>query len=86
MKIHALNFAFGAAITAASVWLICSLFVWMAPGGMASLTTNMMHMDMTRTGWTISLVGVIWGLVGWSLFAGISAWILATIYNLVTRH
>ena len=86
MKINALNFAVGAAITAAVVWLVCSLFVWMVPGGMTSLTTNMMHMDITRTGWAISPAGVIWGLVGWSLFAGVFGWLLATIYNLLTKN
>lgn len=33
----------------------------------------------------LSPLGVLWGLVGWSLFAGIFAWILATIYNLLAR-
>ena len=85
MKINALNFAVASAITAAVVWLFCSLFVWMVPGGMMNVTTNMMHMEMARSGWTISPLGVVWGLIAWSLFAGIFAWILATIYNLLTK-
>ena len=85
MKIDPLKFGVAGAITAAIVWIICSVFVWMVPGGMTNITTNMMHMEMGRGGWTISPVGVVWGLVGWSLFAGIFAWILATIYNLLTK-
>ncbi len=86
MKINSLNFALAAAITAGVVWLICSVFVWMIPGGMMNVTTNMMHMDMSRSGWTISPIGVVWGLVAWSLFAGIFAWLLATIYNRLAKN
>ena len=86
MKIDALKFGLAGAITAAIVWTVCSLFVWMVPGGMTNITTNMMHMEMGRGGWTISPVGVVWGLVGWSLFTGIFAWLLATIYNLLAKN
>ena len=85
MKINALNFALASTITAAVVWIICSLLIWMMPGPMMNLTTNLFHMEMGKSGFVISPIGVIWGLVGWSLFAGIFAWILATIYNLLTK-
>jgi hypothetical protein len=42
-------------------------------------------MDMNSLGWMLSLTGFIWGLIVWSLFAGIFAWILATVYNLLTK-
>ena len=86
MKINALNFALASALTAAIVWIICSLLVWSMPGGMMNATTNMVHMDMARSGWTISFIGVVWGLFAWSIFAGIFAWLLATIYNLLTKN
>lgn len=85
MKINALNFGLASAITAAIVWIICSLMVWMMPGAMMTTTGNMVHMDMSKFGWILSPMGVIWGLVVWSLFAGIFAWLLATIYNLLTK-
>ena len=85
MKINALNFGLAGAITAAIFWMICSMFVWMVPGGMMNVTTNMMHMDMARSGWTITPAGVAMGLVGWSLFVGIFAWLSATIYNRLTK-
>ena len=85
MKINALNFGLASAITAAIVWIICSLIVWMMPGAMMTTTGNMVHMDMSKFGWILSPMGVIWGLVVWSLFAGIFAWLLATIYNLLTK-
>ena len=86
MKINALNFALAGAITAAVLWLICSLFVWLMPGGMMNVTTNMMHVEMAKGGWTLTLAGVVWGMVGWSLFVGVFAWMSATIYNLLSRN
>ena len=62
MKINAVNFAIASALTAAIVWIICSLLVWTVPGGMMNATTNMVHMDMARTGWTISFMGIVLGL------------------------
>ena len=86
MKINPLNFALASTITAAVVWTICSLLVWMMPGAMMNMTTNLFHMEMAKSGFTLSPLGVIWGLIGWSLFAGIFAWILATVYNLLTKN
>ena len=85
MKINALNMALASAITAAGVWLICSLLVWLLPGPMMSMTANMVHMNMGKSGFVLSPLGVIGGLIGWSLFAGIFAWLLATMYNRLTN-
>ena len=85
MKINALNFAVASAITAAVVWIICSLLVWMIPGAMMNMTTNLFHIEMGKSGFVLTPIGVIWGLIGWSLFAAIFAWSLATIYNLLTK-
>ena len=85
MKINALNLGFASAITTAIAWVICYLFVWMMPGPMMGMTGQMMHMDMGQIGWMLSPMGFIWGLVAWSIFAGIFAWLIATIYNLFTK-
>lgn len=86
MKINPLNFALASAITAAVVWIICSILIWMMPGAMMNMTTNLFHMEMGKTGFVLSPIGVVWGLIGWSLFAGIFAWILASVYNLLTKN
>ncbi|MEO8574338.1 MAG: DUF5676 family membrane protein [Pyrinomonadaceae bacterium] len=85
MKINASRFAFAGAITTAIVWVFCSLFVWTMPGPMMEVTGSMVHMDMSKFGWILSPMGFFLGLIVWSLFAGIFAWLLATIYNLVTK-
>ncbi len=81
MKINSLNLALASAITTAVVWVICSLLVWMMPGSMMNTTGNMVHMDMSKSGWMLSPLGFFWGLIVWSLFAGIFAWLLARVYN-----
>lgn len=85
MKINPLNIALASATTTAIVWVICSLLVWLMPGAMMNLLGNMMHMEMGKGGWILSPISVIWGLIAWSLFVGIFAWILATIYNVLTK-
>lgn len=85
MKINSLNFALASAITAAMVWLGCSFLVWMMPGAMMNTTGSMVHMDMNRIGWMLSPMGFVWGLMVWSIFAGVFAWLLATVYNLLNR-
>ena len=86
MKINVLSFAVASAITAAVVWIICSLLVWIVPGVMMSLTTDLFHMEMGKSGFVLTPIGVIWGLLGWSLFAGIFAGILAKVYNLLSAE
>jgi len=86
MKIDPLKFGVAGAITAAIVWIICSLLIWMIPGAMMNMTTNLFHMEMGKSGFVLTPVGVIWGLVGWSLFTGIFAWLSATIYNQLTKN
>ena len=86
MKINSLNLALASAVTAAIVWAICSLLVWTMPGAMMNVTGNMVHMEMGKSGWILSPLGFLWGLIIWSLFAGIFAWLLATVYNLLTKN
>lgn len=86
MKINSLNFALAGAITAAIVWVICSLLVWMMQGPMMNITGDMVHMNLSSLGFVLTLTGFIWGLIVWSLFAGIFAWLLAAIYNRLTKN
>jgi len=82
MRINAVSFALATAVTTAIMWVICSLFVWAMPGPMMTTTGHMVHMDVSRFGWMLSPMGVIWGLVVWSVVAGLFGWVLASLYNL----
>lgn len=86
MKIVSMNLAVAAAVASAIVWIACSLLVLTMPGAMMTTTGHMMHMDMKGFGWMLSPFGLVWGLIVWSLFAGVFAWLLATIYNLMARR
>lgn len=86
MKINQLKSALASGITAAIVWSVCSVLVWMVPGGMMTTTANMVHMEMNRGGWILTPTGVVWGLVAWTVFAGIVGWLLSTVYNLLNRN
>lgn len=85
MKINSLNFSLASAITTAIVWTVCSLMVWMMPGAMMNTTGHMVHMDISKFGWMLSPVGFLWGLIVWGISAGIFAWLLAAIYNALTK-
>lgn len=85
MKINSLTFGLAAAITTAITWIICSLLVWTIPGPMMDTTGHMVHMDMRTFGWMLSPIGFFWGLIVWSVFAGVFGWILATMYNVLNK-
>jgi hypothetical protein len=81
MKLSAIKLGYAAAFAFAILWIICSLMVWLMPAMMLNMTGNMMHTDWSQMGWHMSLGGMLLGLIGWSVVAGISGWLLATIYN-----
>ena len=70
MKLHSLNFGVAVALTAAIIWLFCSLFVFSAPQFTMMLSGNMIHMDTTSNDvvhdfcrilvWAFSLVVYFW--------------------------
>ena len=70
-------------ITAALLWIICSLLVGLSPGSMTAMTGHMIHMDLGHTSLAMSLTGFIIGLVGWVILAAGFAWLLGSIYNYV---
>ncbi len=81
MNINSTKFGIASGLTASILWLICSVIVMVAPAMMLSVTGDMMHMQFNGMGWNLTLYGVCIGLIAWFAVAGISAWLLATIYN-----
>jgi len=81
MKLSADKFGYAAACSFAIVWIACSLMVWILPSMMMSMTGHMMHSDWSQMGWQLTLGGVVIGLIGWSVLAGVCGWLLASIYN-----
>lgn len=81
MKIDASKFGFATAIVFALAWVICSLFVFSMPGGMMQMSGHMVHADLGQMSWRLSWVGFVYGLVAWSIIAGVMAWAVAALYN-----
>lgn len=86
MKINPLYFGLSSAITAAILWILCSMFVFLVPSPMMNMSGHMMHANLSSMNWTLSFTGVLTGLIAWSLFAFIFAWALAYIYNLFVKE
>lgn len=81
MTLNAFKFGMVSAITAAILWLACSLLVMLMPSMMLSMSGEMVHMQLNEMGWHLTLTGVVIGLVAWFVVAGIAGWLLAAIYN-----
>ena len=81
MPLNAFKFGMASAITAAILWLVCSLLVMLMPSMMLSMSGDMLHMELNDMGWHLTLTGVVTGLVAWFVAAGIVGWLLAAIYN-----
>lgn len=81
MKLDANSLGLSAALTAAILWVFCSVIVVVIPGMAMNMTGSMMHADFAGMQWSMSLVGFFVGLVIWSVFAGVFAWLMAAIYN-----
>lgn len=81
MKLNSAKFALAAILTTAIIWIICSLLVFLLPQATIMASGDMIHMDIQNMMWSLTLSGVIKGLILWSLSVGLSAWIFAVIYN-----
>ena len=81
MPLNAFKFGMASAITAAILWLACSLLVMLMPSMMLSMSGEMVHMQQNEMGRHLTLTGVVIGLVAWFVVAGIAGWLLAAIYN-----
>ena len=81
MKLNATKFGVASAVAFAILWVICSLFVVVMPGMMMEMSGHMVHTDLAGIQWHMGLTSVVIGLFAWSFVAGITGWLVATIYN-----
>lgn len=81
MKIDAIKFGIATAIVFAVFWVLCSLLVFSMPIGMMRMSGHMVHGDFGQMAWVLNWGGFIYGLIAWSLIAGIVAWAIAAVYN-----
>lgn len=69
------------ALSAGLLWVICSVLVALLPHYMLQMTAHMIHVDLVDISWTLTWSGFFVGLLGWLILAGITAALLAAIYN-----
>lgn len=81
MKLDATKLGLASGGAFAIIWLICSVLVMLIPTGMMEMTGQMMHADLSTMQWHIGIGGVVLGAIAWSLVAGVTGWLIATIYN-----
>ncbi len=81
MNLDAKKFSLACAGAFAILWLVCSLLVVISPMGMMNMSGNMIHGDLTGMRWSMGFFGFIIGLIVWSFLAGITGWLIATLYN-----
>ncbi|MFT7245162.1 MAG: hypothetical protein ACI82A_002527 [Candidatus Azotimanducaceae bacterium] len=81
MNIEANKIGISSAATFGILWIVCSTAVHFAPQPMMMITGHMMHSDLSALSWTLTFRGFLTGLVAWAAVAGISGWLLASIYN-----
>ncbi|MCX4186282.1 DUF5676 family membrane protein [Methylophaga sp. OBS4] len=81
MKLDAIKFGLAWAATFAIGWVICSLLVIALPGSMMQMSGHMLHSDLSGMQWHIGPLVLFYGLIGWTIVAGVTGWLVALIYN-----
>jgi hypothetical protein len=81
MKLNPNILGIASAVATAVLWIICSLLVALLPEFMTHMTAGMMHGDTASMAFTMTWTGFLWGLVAWVVCAGVTGWLIATIYN-----
>lgn len=81
MKIHPLKFGLACAIGFSILWVICSALVMLFPSGMMQMTGGMIHGDLSQMQWEIGISGLIIGLIGWAIVAGVTGGLVAFLYD-----
>jgi hypothetical protein len=81
MKLDAINFGLASAAAFSILWVICSLLVITIPTGMMQMSGDMVHGDLSSMQWSMGVQGIFIGLIGWSILAGVTGWLIAVIYN-----
>lgn len=69
------------ASAAAVLWVICSVFVVGMPGGMMDMSGYMVHANFSEMSWEMTTTGFLYGLVIWSVLAGITGLLIGYFYN-----
>jgi hypothetical protein len=84
MSIKPIKLGIASAAIFALFWVICSVIVYFFSGQMMSMTGHMVHANLSDMHWTLTWSGFFVGLVSWAGIAGVTAWLIAATYNMLT--
>ena len=68
-KTQPVLWATASALAVGVTWLICSAMVYLMPGPMLKISSDMVHLNLSQFSWHLSLSGVMMGLLGWMAMA-----------------
>ena len=84
MTSNPVKLGIASAIAFAILWIICSAIVYVSPGPMMEVSGHMIHADLSTLSWKLTWPGFIMGLIGWMVVAGVTSWLIALIYKLLS--
>ncbi len=85
MKLKIWPFSISVGIVAAVAFVICAFFVALAPETTASLFSYLFHIELTGLTRSISWGGFFAGLLASALGMGLSAAVVAWLYNRIAQ-
>ena len=81
MKLNTRAFALAAGLTAAALFVVCALFVAIAPSAATALFSNVLHLDLTGLARPLTLGSFVGGLIFWGLGTTLVFGVAAVLYN-----
>ena len=84
-RLDASRLALAATLTFAIGFLICFLFVMIAPDSAAQIATSITHIDFSQIRRTTEWGGFLTGLICGGLIVYIGVWVTAAFYNALPR-
>lgn len=79
-----IRLSLGASLAVGSLWLFCSLFVWIAPEMSARLTGYMIHMEAEFT-WQLEPGGAVIGGMLWMMMSFALVFLSLSLRDLFER-
>jgi hypothetical protein len=83
VNLNPIALATASALAIAVIWTLCSLLVFALPAAMSGMTGHMVHAHLESFTWVLTWTGYLIGLVAWTVWAAITGWLIAVVYNRV---
>ena len=83
MRLDPKPFGIAGGLIAAATYVLCALFVAVAPGATQATLSYVLHVDLTELARPISVASFTVGLVVFGALIGLCAFFTARLYNLL---